>query len=134
MDMRAMIQSHPSSGDATESLAECIQACFECAATCALCADACLSEPHVAELRECIATDLACADVCMATGRVLTHLGKIPSPAHDGQLEACAAMCRVCGEECARHAEMHEHCRICADVCRRCEHVCMGLMHGAAAG
>ena len=36
-------------------------------------------------------------------------------------IEACAAACRACGDECERHASHHEHCRICADVCRRCK-------------
>ncbi|WP_240619307.1 four-helix bundle copper-binding protein [Blastococcus sp. TF02-8] len=43
-------------------------------------------------------------------------------------LEACAAACKACGDECAQHAEMHEHCRICADACRRCEQACRDLI------
>jgi hypothetical protein len=39
-------------------------------------------------------------------------------------LEACAAICKTCGDECERHARMHEHCRVCAEVCRRCELAC----------
>jgi len=35
---------------------------------------------------------------------------------------------RSCGEECAGHADMHEHCRVCADVCRRCEQACRELL------
>jgi hypothetical protein len=31
--------------------------------------------------------------------------------------QACTA-CRACGDECAGHAGMHEHCRICAEACR----------------
>jgi hypothetical protein len=32
--------------------------------------------------------------------------------------------CRICREECERHADHHEHCRICEDVCRVCEQAC----------
>jgi hypothetical protein len=39
-------------------------------------------------------------------------------------LETCALACRLCGEECERHAGKHEHCRICAESCRRCEQAC----------
>lgn len=134
MAIQALVNSHPSAGNVdVQGLAECIQACFDCAAACSLCADACLSEPKVAELRECIASDLACAEVCLATGRALTHLAKIETSAQDAQLEACAALCRTCGDECAKHAEMHEHCKICAEACRRCEQSCMNLLQGAAA-
>ncbi|MEU7921763.1 four-helix bundle copper-binding protein [Micromonospora zamorensis] len=28
----------------------------------------------------------------------------------------------------ARHADMHEHCRICADACRACERACRDLL------
>ena len=43
------------------------------------------------------------------------------------QLEACITACRACGDECERHAEMHEHCRICAEACRACEAACAEL-------
>jgi len=32
--------------------------------------------------------------------------------------------CRRCAEECAKHAERHDHCRICAEACRDCEAAC----------
>jgi hypothetical protein len=36
--------------------------------------------------------------------------------------------CRACGEECAQHADMHAHCRICAASCKRCECACRDAM------
>ncbi|NYF59984.1 four-helix bundle copper-binding protein [Micromonospora purpureochromogenes] len=43
-------------------------------------------------------------------------------------LEACAIACQSCGDECAAHADKHEHCRICADACRACEQACRNLL------
>jgi len=43
-------------------------------------------------------------------------------------LEACVAICKSCGDECERHAQMHEHCRVCAEACRRCEQACRQLL------
>jgi hypothetical protein len=43
-------------------------------------------------------------------------------------LEACAATCKSCGDECARHARHHEHCRVCEQACRRCEQACWELL------
>jgi hypothetical protein len=39
-------------------------------------------------------------------------------------IETCAEACRLCGDECQRHAARMEHCRICAEACRRCEDAC----------
>ena len=82
----------------------------------------------VADLTTCITTDLDCADICATTGAVLSR-----RTGHDVDLtrvvlEACAAACRACGDECERHASMHEHCRVCAESCRRCEHACRDLL------
>lgn len=110
------------------ALAACIDACFECAQTCTACADACLAEDMVADLTKCIRTNLDCADICATTGNVLSrHTG------YDANLtrtivEACLAACKACGDECAQHADMHEHCKICADACRRCEAACTELL------
>ena len=35
--------------------------------------------------------------------------------------------CRACAEERDRHAAHHDHCRVCAEVCRRCEQTCSDL-------
>jgi hypothetical protein len=34
----------------------------------------------------------------------------------------------TCAEECERHAEHHDHCRVCAEACRRCEEACSALL------
>jgi hypothetical protein len=36
-------------------------------------------------------------------------------------LEACCIACNSCATECERHADMHDHCRLCAEARRRCE-------------
>jgi hypothetical protein len=47
-------------------------------------------------------------------------------------LHACAAACRLCADECEKHAKMHEHCRICAESCRRCVSACEEAGRGMA--
>jgi len=125
-----MLESYPRSLDGIDRtrLQACIDACFQCAQACTACADACLSEGFLAGLRKCIRTDLDCADICEATGRVLSrHIGFEARLAR-AVLEACATACRVCADECAQHAEMHEHCRVCAEACRQCETACRELL------
>ena len=44
----------------------------------------------------------------------------------------CGLACLACGEECQKHAHMHEHCRICAESCMRCAQACrdaLGDLH-----
>lgn len=128
-----MISSHPDQLDDIDPhlLSACIEECFACASACTTCADACLGESMVAELATCIRLDMDCADVCEATGRVMArHAG------HDlaltrALLEACAAACRACAEECERHGSM-EHCRLCAEACRSCEAACRDFLAALA--
>jgi hypothetical protein len=125
-----MLQSHPRgvAGVDQAKLAECIEACFECAQVCTACAEACVAEDMVAELRQCIRTNLDCADVCAATGSVLVRRGGADISISAALLEACRIACQTCGRECQRHAGMHEHCRVCAEVCHRCEVACARLL------
>ena len=121
-----ILETHPQA-TANEALAGCIEQCFACALTCTSCADACLAEEQVQELVRCIRLNLDCADVCDATGRVLTRQTSSDPRLARSMLEACAQACRVCAEECERHAPHHEHSRVCAEACRRCEQACEDL-------
>jgi hypothetical protein len=127
-----MLESHPQA-TANEALARCIEQCFACALTCTSCADACLGEDQVQELVRCIRLTLDCADVCDATGRVATRQTSSEPRLVWSMLEACTQACRVCAEECDRHADHHEHCRLCAEACRRCEQACENLLSSIGA-
>jgi hypothetical protein len=126
----AMLDTYPADLGRVDkqALANCIEACVECAQTCTACADACLSQPAVAELTKCIRTNLDCADVCETTARVLSRHTGYDANLTRTVLQACATACKSCGDECAAHAGMYEHCRVCAEACRRCEHACRQLI------
>ncbi|AUM19312.1 four-helix bundle copper-binding protein [Rhodococcus ruber] len=125
-----MLENYPKglAGIDTAKLAGCIEACMDCAQVCTACADACLSEESVEELTKCIRTDLDCADLCEITSRVLSRHTGYDANLTRSVLEACAASCKKCGDQCAQHASHHEHCRTCAEVCRRCEQACRELI------
>jgi hypothetical protein len=123
--MREMIGTHPSvQGSTNDTLIQCLEECYSCAQSCTSCADACLAEEKVAALRQCIRLNLDCADVCRATGTLATRRTGTNEQTIVAMLEACELACRLCAEECEKHASMHEHCRICAEHCRRCEKAC----------
>jgi uncharacterized protein DUF326 len=109
-------------------LASTIDALSDCAQACTACADDCLSEQQVAELAKCIRLNLDCADICTTTLRVASRQTDYDANLTRPQLQACVAACTSCGDECQRHAQMHEHCRVCAEACRRCEQACSQLL------
>jgi hypothetical protein len=53
-----------------------------------------------------------CADVCATTGNVLSREVEFDPALAKAIVQACVAACRVCGDECERHAEHMEHCRV----------------------
>lgn len=126
MHAQQMISTHPHvRGDTNDMLVRCVEACFDCAQTCIACADACLGENSVQQLAQCIRLNNDCADVCHATGALASRRTGSNEQLLRTMLDACAMACRLCGEECQRHAQQHEHCRICADACQECERLCV---------
>lgn len=125
MHVKEMISSHPHvQGSTNDVLIRCIEECYSCAQTCTSCADACLGEKMLEQLTQCIRLNLDCADVCASTGSVATRRTGSNEQVIKQMLTACETACRLCGEECERHASHHEHCRICAEACRRCTQAC----------
>ena len=125
MRTEEMIATHPDvRGNVNSALIEAIDAAYACAETCTSCADACLAENMVAEMRQCIRLNLDCADVCLATGTILIRRTGSNEEVARKMLEACMTACRLCGDECGRHASQHRHCGICAESCRNCASAC----------
>jgi uncharacterized membrane protein len=109
-------------------LAATTDAVNDCAQACTSCADDSLSEQDITDLVKVIRLDLDCADVCTATVRVISRQTDYDANLTRSLLETCATSCKSCGDECERHAAMHEHCRVCAEACRRCEQACRQLL------
>jgi len=129
MQTKEMIATHPDvRGNVNRALIDAIDAAYSCAQTCTSCADACLAEEMVAQLRQCIRFNLDCADVCAATATVGTRRTGSNEEVIRKMLDACIVACRLCGQECQRHAGKHEHCRVCAEACRRCETACQNAL------
>jgi hypothetical protein len=82
----------------------------------------------VKDLRQCIRLDLDCADICAVTGAIATRRTGSNEDLIRRVLQACELACRVCAEECERHARQHQHCRVCAEACRRCERACQDAL------
>jgi len=100
-----------------------IDALVACAAECEHCATACLQEEDVKMMIRCIQLDRDCSALCRTTADALAR----NSENAQVFLDACAAICAACGEECEKHAQHMDHCRACAEACRRCEEACRSL-------
>jgi hypothetical protein len=132
MTVTEMLRTHPQASADTTALARCVEECADCTVACTSCADACLGEPDVQELVVCIRRNLDCADICQATGNVLARQTAFDPQLARTVLETCAQACRLCAQECERHASHHQHCRVCAEACRRCEQACEDLLSSIA--
>lgn len=121
MSIRKMIALHPDVGDDfNEPLATASRHAMFCAEMCTSCADACVAEAM--DMRQCIRSCLDCADVCAAAARLAVRRTGQNIEALRMMLEACASICDLCAEECARHD--HSHCKLCAEMCRECARDC----------
>jgi uncharacterized membrane protein len=126
---RKMLDTSPSPVTVDASvLAGVIDAISDCAQACVADTDNDLGEHNVTEMVTCIRLCLNCADVCTAAAAVISRQAAYDASVTKPLLEACAAICKTCGDECERHAEMHAHCRVCAEACRRCEQACRELL------
>src|SRR5712672_2673970 len=124
-----MLDTYPGTfGVGAAVLAAAIDALSDCAQACTADVDADLSEQNLTEMVKCIRLCLDCADVCTATAAVTSRQTEYDANVTRPLLQACVAVCRSCGDECERHARMHEHCRICEQACRRCEQACRELL------
>jgi hypothetical protein len=125
-----MFRSHARAGyEAVDmALSNCLTLGQECGVVCTLCADACLGEPQVDMLRTCIRLNMDCADICDTTVRLLARFVGRDLDVIDDQITVMMTACQACAAECERHAEQHEHCRVCAETCRRCSDVCDQLL------
>lgn len=125
MQVETMLGAHPlTRGAALHHLDTAISDLALCAMACTSCADACLAEATVDRMRQCIRLCLDCADVCAVTARLAIRRTGANGTLLAEVLAVCATACHLCGEECQRHAEMHDHCRLCAEACLACGTAC----------
>ena len=126
---RQLLDTYPTSAPVDAGLlAATIDALSDCAQACNADVDADLSEQDLADMVLCIRLCLECTDICTATVGVISRTAVYDADVTRPLLEACAASCKSCGDECERHAPMHAHCRVCAEACRRCEQACRELL------
>jgi Domain of Unknown Function (DUF326) len=126
---RQLLDTYPGTLNADAGvLAATLDALSDCAQACLADADDDLREQDLTEMVKCIRLCWDCADVCTATLGLVSRQTAYDASVTKPLLEACIATCKSCGDECERHAQHHEHCRVCEQACRRCEQACRELL------
>jgi hypothetical protein len=68
------------------------------------------------------------ADVMNTMMRMMMRPAGMQGETMMSMLTATTMMATACADECMRHAEMSEECRMCAEVCRQCAMACQKMM------
>ena len=103
----------PMKGMDPAMMQETMEALFACMQACIMCADADAGEGMV----KCIGMCATCADVCDTMMRMLLRMNGWDAEVMTSMMQTTIVMCRACSAECMMHAEMSEHCRMCAMAC-----------------
>ena len=103
----------PMKGMDPAMMQECIEALTACTQACIMCADADAGEG----MGRCAGMCANCADVCDTMMRMMLRMSGMDAAVMSSMMQTTIMMCRACSAECMMHAEMSEHCRLCAMAC-----------------
>lgn len=130
--IREIYESHPYKMHEkyfSTNISKCVEKCFECSSSAWICADACLSEDNFAHLIDCVKLCFSCSQVCLSTAHIVTVQHNLTRLFVRQQISACLEICKACAEECEKHQDMHEHCKLSAKISRECENTCQYLLY-----
>lgn len=105
-----------------EALSACVQACI-------MCADADAAQG----MGRCAGVCANCADMCTTTMRMMLRMHGWDTQVMSSMMQTTIMMTRACSAECRTHADMAEHCRMCAMACDQAV-VAMEKMMGSMSG
>ena len=130
--MADMMRSMPAAGTTSMDMSmmqRCMEACSAAAMAATMCADADGGEG----MGRCASMCMNTADVATAMMRMMMRPGSYDMAVMSPMMSACMAMGEACAAECDQHAEMSEHCRICASACRAMVEACSSMMSSMTA-
>jgi hypothetical protein len=135
MMMSDMMKAMPAMTDMSSGMAmdmtmmqSCIEACSAAAQAATMCADAC----GMSGMGKCAAMCANTADVAMTMMRMMMRPSGYDMAVMMPMMEACVAMGMACSAECMMHADMADHCRICAMACDAMVESCRSMMKAMA--
>jgi hypothetical protein len=108
---------------------EVIETCSAASIAATMCADA----DTGADMARCCSMCMNTADVATTMMRMTARPMGYDMTVMSTMMTACIAMGEACAAECRMHAEMDEHCRICAMACDAMVDACRRAMSTMAA-
>ena len=103
---------------------ECIEACSAAEQATTMCADSMMGDA----MMMCRSMCMNMADMSNTMMRSMMRPAGMESSSMMAMLTATMMMATACADECIKHAEMSEECRMCAEVCRQCAMACQKMM------
>ena len=96
----------------------CMDACSACEQACTVCST---------QMMSCATSCMNCADMCNTMMRAMMRPQGMTPASLMSMLDACIAMCQTCMDECMKHADHSEVCKMCAQSCKACMDACMAV-------
>ena len=112
-DMMKTMPADGMTGMDRAAMQECIEACSMVGMAATMCADS----DTGADMARCSSMCANMADVATTTMRMMMRPAGYDMTSMRAMTTACIEMGRACSAECSAHAEMDEHCRMCAKAC-----------------
>ena len=103
----------PMKGMDPAMMQETMEALSACTQACIMCADADAGEG----MAKCAGLCANCADMCDTMLRMMLRMNGWDMQVMSSMMQTTIMMARACSAECMMHAEMSEHCRMCAMAC-----------------
>lgn len=125
--MTDMMKSMPADkmmGMDMTAMQECIEACSAASLAATMCADS----DTGADMARCSSMCANMADVATTMMRMMMRPMGMEMMSMRAMMTACMEMGRACSAECMMHADMDEHCRMCAKACDAMVAACEKLM------
>jgi len=123
-DMMGSMTMPDTAGMDMTMMQQCVEACSAASMAATMCADADAGE----SMGRCASMCMNCADVATSTMRMMMRPSGYDMGVVRSMMTACMTMGEACAAECDMHAEMSEHCRICASACRAMVAACQAAM------
>jgi hypothetical protein len=113
MDMMKSMPMEKMQGMDAAMMQECIEACSMVSMAATMCADS----DTGADMARCSSMCANMADVATTMMRMMMRPMGMDMTSMRAMMTACMEMGKACSAECTMHADMDEHCRMCAKAC-----------------
>jgi len=128
MDMMKSMPADKTMGMDMMAMQECIEACSMAAMAATMCAD---SDAGM-DMAKCSSMCMNMMDVATTTMRMMMRPMGYDMMSMRAMMMACIEMGKACSAECMMHADMDEHCRMCAKACDAMVMACEKLVNSMA--